>query len=360
MKQTYKSLLVILSLVATLNFQSCSDDTLAPVKPGTEGFFIINEGGYPNENSSISFYDREAGNVTNNIFQSVNGRPLGLQAQSMTVHNGKGYIVVQASKKIEVIDADNYSSLATITDVDNPRYVIVTSPGKAYISDWGADGLTGTVKVLDLNTNQVIKSIATGSGPNKMLQVGEHVYVANSGGYGKDNTIKIIDTTSDTVVESIVVGDNPNSLQRDAYGNIWVTSSGAIAYNEDWSVDETNSTKGSVSKITPDNSEDLRLDMNKIVLGGATNLSISPDGETLYYIFDGSPYSMSATETELPTAAFLPKSYYGLGIDPSNGNILGTVAPNFSSAGTIDIMDKDGNILDSHPVGIGPGGFAFK
>ncbi|MEZ4972737.1 MAG: hypothetical protein R2820_05475 [Cyclobacteriaceae bacterium] len=354
-----RKLLVIVSLLAALLIQSCSDDA-AVVKPGEEGFFILNEGGFPNENASLSFYDREINQVTNNMFATANGRQLGIQAQSLTVFEGKAYIIVQGSAKIEVIDADDYSSIATITDeIDNPRYFIGISSAKGYVSDWGADGLTGTIKVIDLTTNEVTKSIPTGQGANKMLKINNLVYVTNNGGYGYDNTVKIIDSNTDAITETITVGDNPNSILSDADGNLWVSSSGAIAYNDDWSVDEANSTKGAISKITS-NAEVLRLEMAAVSYGGAGGLSISPDGKTLYYQFEGNIFSMSTASTSLPTSAFASNFYYGFSVDPFSGNVIGTVAPNFSSAGSIEVMDKDGSLIDTFTVGIGPNGCYFK
>jgi YVTN family beta-propeller protein len=354
-------LFMLLSVVTIVFVQSCNDDDPAPVKPGTDGFFIVNEGGFPNENASISFYDRETGEVTNDIFSAVNGRALGLQAQSMTVVEDKAYIMVQGTGKIEVINADDYTSIATITDdIGSPRYLVAISSAKAYVSDWGVDGVTGTVKVLDLATNQVTKTIATGQGANRMLKAGNVVYVTNSGGYGYDNTVKVIDTNSDAVTATITVGDNPNSIQRDAAGNIWIASSGAVAYNPDWSIDEANSTKGSISKIASDNTESLRMEVNSVTYGGAGNLAISPEGQTLYYTFNGAVYSVSNTATTLPTSPFLEKSYYGFTVDPFNGNLIGALAPNFSSAGSIEVMDANGAVLNTHTVGIGPNGVAFK
>lgn len=361
MNLTYRKLVILLTLLATVLVQSCSDDGPEPVKPGAEGFFIVNEGGFPNENSSISFYDQKTGEVTNDIFTAVNGRPLGLQAQSMTAFDDKAYIMVQGTGKIEVIDGNNYTSIATITnDIESPRYLVAVSSTKAYVSDWGTDGMTGTVKVLDLAANEVTKTIPTGQGANRMLKVGNVVYVTNSGGYGNDNTVKVIDTNADAVTATITVGDNPNSIQRDAAGNIWVASSGAIAYNSDWSIDEANSTKGSISKITSNNREAFRLEVDAVTYGGAGNLSISPNGQTLYYTFNSAVYSMASSATTLPTTAFLSKPYYGVSVNPFNGNIIGTLAPNFSSAGTIEIMDANGTVLETQTVGIGPNGVAFK
>lgn len=361
MNLNYRKLVMLLTMFTMLIVQSCSDDDPAPIKPGAEGFFVVNEGGYPNENTSISFYDRESDEVSNDIFAAVNGRVLGLQAQSLTVFEDKAYILVQGTGKIEVIDADDYSSIAVITeDIESPRYMVAVSSAKAYVSDWGADGMTGTVRVLDLTTNEVTKTIPTGQGADRMLKVGNLVYVTNSGGYGYDNTVKIIDTNTDAITGTITVGDNPNSIQQDASGNIWVASSGSVAYNPDWSIDETNSTKGSISKISSANTEALRLEVASVTYGGPGDLAVSPSGQTLYYTFDGAVYSFSPSATSLPATPFISKPYYGLSVNPFSGEIIGTLAPNFSSAGSIEINDADGNLLDSHTVGIAPNGVTFK
>jgi YVTN family beta-propeller protein len=348
-------------MAALLVVQSCSDDPQPMVKPGEAGFFIVNEGGFGNGNTSISFYDRKTDEVTNNVFAVKNGRPLGDQAQSMTVFEGKGYIVVQNSAKIEVIDPDDYSSLATIsTGLPSPRYFVGISATKAYVSDWGADGITGTVKVLDLTTNTVTSTIATGKGANKMLKVNNLVYVANSGGFDKDNTVKVIDSNTDAIVSTITVGDNPNSLQRDKDGNIWVSSGGAIAFDANFNIDVTNSTKGSISKINSSNTETLRLSVDKVTYSAPSSLSIDPTGAMLYYTYDDKVYSMATSATALPTAAFKNESYYGLSVDPINGNVLGFKAPNFSSAGTMEILTQTGSLVKTYTVGIGPNGCAFK
>ncbi len=346
--------------------QSCTNDP-DPIIPGQSGFFIVNEGAFNGSNTSLSFYDRKADAVTNNIIFTL-AHPLGDQTQSMTIFENKGYIVVQNSSKIEVIDVNNFTSLTTITeDLPSPRYFIGISSSKAYVSDWGANGVTGTVKVIDLTTNKVTKTISTGIGSNRMLKVGNLVYVTNTGGFNtenfvsyKDNTIKIIDTTTDAVVETITIGDNPNSIQLDKDGNIWVASSGATVYDENFGIDEAESTKGSISKISPDNTEALRLTVDNFTYSNVGNLGTSPDGTKLYYTYDNAVYSIASSATSLPTTAFKDKGYYGLSIDPFNGNVIGCYAPNFSSAGSIDVYDASGTLIKTSTVGIAPNGCAFK
>ncbi|HWA33734.1 MAG TPA: DUF5074 domain-containing protein [Cyclobacteriaceae bacterium] len=341
-------------MIAGLFIQSCSNDPAPTVKTGETGFFIVNEGLFGSGNASVSFYDRKADAVSNNIFSVKNGRPLGDQAQSMTVFENKGYIVVQNSAKVEVINADDFTSVATISaDLPNPRYFIGISSTKGYISDWGADGVTGTVKVVDLSNYKVTKTIATGKGANQMLKVNNLVYVTNSGGFDNDKTVKVIDSGTDAITATITIGDNPNSIQRDKDGNIWVASSGGI-------LNYMPSTRGTLSKLSSTNAEIMRLTVDKLTFGSISNLGISPDGATLYYLFDGNIFSMSTAATTLPATPFKAGSYYGLAIDPFNGYIIGCIAPSFSAAGNIDVMAPDGNLVKNYTVGIAPNGCAFK
>jgi sugar lactone lactonase YvrE len=353
--------------LATILLQSCGNDPAPGPKAGQSGFFVVNEGAFGNGNSSLSFYDRRTDAMSNNIFSTKNGRPLGDQAQSMTLFDGKGYVVVQNSSKVEVINIDDFSSVGTIVanhpgpdDLQSPRFFVGITPTKGYVSDWGADGLTGTVKVVDLQTFKVTKTIPTGLGANRMLKVNNLVYVTNSGGYGNDNTIKLIESGLDLVSSTITVGDNPNSLQRDKEGNIWVACSGKIVFNTDFSINTTASTKGSLIKLSPTNTEMLRLTVDKFTYSTMANLNISPDGATLYYTFDDKIFSMPISSSALPTQSFKDGSYYGLAVDPFNGSVIGCLAPSFSAAGSIDVFNAKDSLIGHYDVGIGPNGCAFK
>lgn len=358
-RTNFYNLLVAISFLAVSFLTACSDEP-EPVKTGELGFFIVNEGGFNKQNASLSFYDRQKDEVVNYVYKTKNNEGLGDQAQSMAVFENKGYIVVQNDHKVEVINANDFSAIATIKDLPSPRYFQGISSTKGYISDWGADGMTGTIKVVDLTTYAVTKTIPVGKGTNKMLKVEDLVYVVNNGGYGHDNTVKVIDTKTDALTTTaIVVGDNPNSLVRDSDGNIWVAASGSTVYNDDWSINEESSTKGSLSKITND-SEVLRLTVDAFTFSNIKNLVISTDGKTLYYTYNDAVYSMSTSATALPTTPFKSKGYYSIAVDPFTGNVIGCEVPDFTSAGSIDILDASGNTLNTYTTGIAPNGCAFK
>jgi len=364
-----KKLIVMAAVALAFTLQSCSDDPEPPA-PGQAGFFVVNEGGFGNGNTSLSYYDRKTGTMTNDVFAQKNGRPLGDQAQSMTIIGDKGYIVVQGSNKIEVINVDDFSSVATIQGTTgnelNPRYILAVSATKAYVSDWGSDYMTGTIKILDLSTNKITGTIANvGVGSNRMIRVGSNVFVTNSGGYmTPDNQITVINSSQDVIADRFTVADNTNSLVVDKDANLWVAATGNVIYNDDYSINESKSTPGSLTKFDFINNVDkhtLQLTAPEIDNYGFIDLVISKDGTQLYYIFEGAIYSMSTSATALPAAPFkAAAAYYGLAIDPYDGSLIACKAPNFGAAGSIDIMDSNGNVKSTFTTGIGPNGCAFK
>lgn len=355
----------ILGLLITTSvfFTACSDDENDPTPlPGQEGFFVVNEGAFNNGDASISFFDKKTKTITNDVFLNNTGRPLGDQAQSMSIFNGKGYIVVQNSAKIEIIDPDDISSIGSIgadQGIISPRYFLGYSESKGYVSDWGSDGITGTVKVLDLNTLEITKSISTGAGANEMVLIGDKLYVANSGGYGSDNTVAIIDTQTDELIKKIILGDNPANLVVDRDRNVWVSGKGKIAYNSDWSIDQNNSTPGFLAKVNISDQVALKLEVSQVA-SGPDKLVINNAGDKLYYNYAGGVYELPITANALPTETFINRSFYGLAVDPSTNDIIGGEAPNFSSAGTIYRYSSAGELIDEYKAGIAPNGFAFK
>jgi len=364
MKFTFlKKFILFAALAAAFALQSCSDDP-DPIKAGQAGFYVVNEGAFGNNNTSVSFFDRQTGELTNDVFFIANNRPLGDQAQSMTVIGNKGYIVVQGSNKIEVINTDDFSSLATITaGLNSPRYLLPISSTKAYVSDWGATGTEGTIKVLDLTTNTITATIPAGTGTNRMIKVNNTVYAANSGGYGNDSTVVVVDITKDKVTDTLSVGYNPNSLQADKNGNLWVGSTGLVVYTPDYSaIDFDASVPGSITKFNTSLKKELTSFVEDVTYTGVASLSISNDGTQLYYLYNDAIYTMSTSSKDVPKTPFKTAtgSYYGLAVDPFDGSIIGCQSLGFTSAGKVDIMDSNGNVKSSFTAGISPNGCAFK
>ena len=117
------------------------------------GLFIVSEGNFTWDNASLSFYDPATGRVENEIFLRANGMKLGDVAQSMTLHEGCGYVVVNNSGAVYVIDPATFRLTGIIEGVVSPRYIHFpdNDPTKAYLTDL----YDARITVVDTSTNRI-------------------------------------------------------------------------------------------------------------------------------------------------------------------------------------------------------------
>jgi len=345
--------LTILTAQATANIVDNDDDYIY-----ANGVFITNEGTFGSGNGSLSFYSYSFDEVTNDVFKSVNGRSLGDVSQSLTIHNGLAYIVMNGSNKIEVATANTMVEQGVITGVTSPRFFVGISATKAYVSEWGTGSGTN-VQVIDLTTLAITKSITVGMGPERMLFHNNLVYVANSGGWSIDNTVSVIDPSTDAVVKTIDVGaDSPRDFVVDANGDIWVLCAGS----QDYYADPVTHEPSKLVRINPTTNEVAQT----ITIGETyhpTCLETSKNGNNLFYGAGygvAGIYKMAITDTSVPTTALLDKTFYGFNINSKTGNIYALEALSFTANGTLWRYEANGTELGSYEVGIGPNGTNSK
>ena len=87
------------------------------------GLFIVNEGMFQYGNATLSYYDPETKTVENEVFHRANAFKLGDVAQSMTLHNGVGWIAVNNSHVVFAVDPDTFREVGRITNLTSPRYI---------------------------------------------------------------------------------------------------------------------------------------------------------------------------------------------------------------------------------------------
>ena len=356
--------------------QSCAVTDAVRTEPYDSGVLVVEEGAFKKGNASVSLLNAQTGQVTApNIFSAVNNRPLGDVLQSYIEIGGKGYLVVNNSDKVEIVESSTFRNVGTITkgiaatqlSVEQPRFMVAAPPQsgqylKAYVSCWG--GKTGgpNVSVVDLAGRQAFKQITVGAGPEQLILAGNQVFVANSGGFGVDNTVSVINTDTDQVVTTIAVGDRPTALAYDADANlIYVLCSGKYAF--DFTTNKVVPTTAELVKINPT----TRLVVGRVTLGGKpipdnpSNLIFNNTTKTLYFNYSGAVYSTPAAATAISLdKPLINRSFYGLGVDPATGIIYGGDAKDFNRGGTVVRYQATGALLDSAKVGIAPNGFYFK
>jgi YVTN family beta-propeller protein len=311
---------------------------------------------------------------------------LGDTVQSMNLIGENAYVMVNNSAKIEVFSTESFTNGYFITnegnynsangsiffvdqynnseeiditpmhvntiDVVSPRYMAKVSDDKAYVTDWGING----VQVIDLATNTVTSTISCGAGPEGITVANGFAYVCNVGGWSVDNTVSVIKTSTDALETTLTVGDKPNSVVVDVNGAVWVLTGGYTEYDSDWNV--VSETAGNLVKIA-DNTIEATYAFT--VGNHPEDLVINDAGTKLYYS-DGSwskaVYAFDITDTELSTTALINRSFYGLGFN--DGYIYGTDAVDFTQSGWSYRYTTDGTIIDSVQVGIIPGGYCFN
>ncbi len=354
-----KRKLLNIVLVSSVLLSACTKDpeTPTPTNPGAElfksGVYIVNEGGFGFGNASIDLFNRDSNKVFNDIFRTVNNRPLGDVAQSMSIVNNKGYIILNGSAKVEVINASNAKSIATITGFTSPRYMVSKDTSRAFISDW----FSNTVKEINLTTNTIVRSISVGEGPEGMCIVGNKLYVANCGGYNLDSTISIINLTSNTVEKTLKVGDAPLAIQEDINGNVWVLCRGS--YGSDFAIIDDD-TKGALVKINSQN-DVISATFEIGVLGDHPDkIKMNAAKNTMYFLssynFLSGVYKFSITDVAAPTTAFISGYYYGLGYDKVNDELYLTDAVDFKQNGFVKRYSSNGTLINTYSVGVIPNG----
>ena len=196
------------------------------------GVFITCEGNFTWDNASLSYYDPATRQLENEVFIRANGMKLGDVAQSMSLHDGRAYVVVNNSGAVYEIDPATFRLKGIIEGVVSPRYLLFPNDTTLYVTDLYDPRIT----VVDSRTNRIRGHIQTNGhkSTEQMVQWGDEVFV-NCRSY--DNKLLVIDTRTERLVDSISVGRQPSSLVIDRSGRLWTLTDGlnepAILYRID-------------------------------------------------------------------------------------------------------------------------------
>ena len=316
----------------------------------SRGLFVTNEGNFMYDNASLSYYDIGRKSVSNEVFVRANSMILGDVAQSMTSRDGKGYIVVNNSGVIFVIDVSTFKVLGVLDGLTSPRYIHFLSDRKAYVTDLYAPFIT----VFDPSTLEITGRISTNGhkSTEQMVQYGDFVFT-NCWSY--DNKILVIDTELDEVVDSIAVGIQPTSLALDANDRLWCITDGGYEGSpygyEAPSLHMINPASRSIER------------QFKFRLGDSpSEICLNGSRDTLYFL-NRDVWRMDVDEQRLPLRPFLEYGgtiYYGLTVDPVTSEVYVADAIDYVQPGVVYRFRPDATPVDTFRVGIIPGAFCFK
>jgi DNA-binding beta-propeller fold protein YncE len=343
-----KAVIFIFMAISVLSCMKVPDIPDVPIANFTigGGVLLANEGNFRNGNGSLSFFSYDSLKIFNDLFTSVNKRPLGDVPNSINVKEDKIYIIVNNSGKIEIVNHASCESMATISGLISPRNMAVINDNKAYVTSLYSDSLA----IIDLPGNTVAGYINLRRSSESLELLGNEAFIANWAG---GNEVMVVNTINDMVVDSIQVGMEPESMAIDNKKRLWVLCNGGWARQSAAELVVINMATHKVEKKFTFSTK----------TASPTCLQIDGVGQTLYFIDKGVKI-MDINSVNLPVAPIVPEetgsSFYKIAVNPINSDIFISDAGNYAQPGYLLLYKNDGNFISRNKAGIIPGSMCFK
>jgi hypothetical protein len=325
--------------VLLIAFSSCKKDQDLNVETENyKGIFVVNEGGFAKSNGSIGLY-KPGEKRYFDAFKKANGLPLGDVVQSMSLIGTNYYIVVNNSNKIEVVSQSDLKTVSTIS-TPSPRYVLDVSYNKAYVSNF----YTNSIKVLDLNTKSISKSIEIYHNSDQMALMNKKVYVTTF-----DNKLMVLNSVNDALEDSIATAPGLSKIVNIGASRLAVLCTGVVDWNNGSVIEN-----GKIQIINLGNLVESSFNLSSGSYGGSmvyvsnTALLYFSLGNNVIYKMD-----LSGNVSEFKTLE-AGRNVYSLSYNSSNSSIYVTDAGDFNSAGKVIVYDLSGNKTLEFDAGIAP------
>lgn len=342
-------------LSAVLLLGSCKDDNDGPdtppvVEPPSIGsIYVLNQGNFGSSNATLSVYNPLTKTVQADIFDDANGAAFGDSPTAMRLYKGKAFVTLAGSGKIYIINPKTGKLTGKITGLSSPNDIVFLSDTKAYVSNSMSSQIDIINPTTELKTGEI--KLAEGQFADEFVVNGNDVYT-NLWSYGK--LFLKIDATQDKVVAQVEVGIQPTTILLDKNGKLWTLNDGGYEGgpigNEPPSLVKVDMATFKVESRMP------LLNKNF-----SHPIALSVDKLNILFV-DGDLYKMPVTATAVPTTPLVDGSsqlFYGLGINPENGEIYLSDAIDYVQAGKVMRYDSDGKLLDTFKAGVSPIGFCF-
>lgn len=361
---------LLMGCVLPLFYASCDDMEDKPVtstvegqitETGTAEIYILSEGLFNLNNSSLTRYSFRTHQLKTNYFSTINKRGLGDTANDIALYGNKLYIVVNVSSTLEVVDFTTGQSIKQIPmrtengSSRQPRH-IAFHKDKAYVCSFD-----GTVARIDTTSLEIEATVKAGRNPESLCVQNEKLYVSNSGGLdytegiGVDNTVSVIDLASFTEIKKITVGPNPGCILPDSENFVYVATHGKNIVEGDYHLVKINSHTDEVERIFDEKVMNFAIQGN---VGYLYNYNYQTEdasikmfnlqtGETIreHFITDG-------TQIHTP---------YGIHINPYSGNIYITEAYSYTVTGDVLCFNQNGQLqFRLNRIGLNPNTVVFS
>lgn len=310
-----------------------------------KGLYILCEGLYGTNNSSLDFYKSQTKEVILDLFSQVNNQGLGDTGNDMIEFDNYIFIAVKQSASVQVINKNTGKLIKRIPIVNengNNRM-----PSRFAVSSTMVYLCTVDGNVLEINpsTLSIGRVVKVGRNPEDICLSNNKLYITNSGGLdfntpiGYDNTVSVIDPITMTQTKKIMVGDNPAFIKELSNDLIGLIVKG----------DYSNIKFKTINTITDEvlNSYELPmmnfdvLDNNNIIF---TNIDYFGSMGVEIKVFNYNSKIINTLDfIDNPDIINKINSPYGINISKETNEVYITDASDFMTNGKVFIFDLEGN-----------------
>jgi glutamine cyclotransferase len=353
MKKCNRVILYIFTFILP-GLSGCMDDDMRPVSvfdTDGNGVFIACEGNFMYGNASLTYYDMQNRDVTNQAFLQANGIPLGDVAQDLLLHNGLLWVSLNNSGKLYVIDPSNFKHSGKVSGLTSPRYMLPVDDDEIWVSDL----YSGHISVVNAKTFDVTHSIPLNNdGSNthnaeEMLRYDDKV-ICNAWSY--DNYLFFIDIESRKVTDSIETAWQPKKICLDKSGKLWVLSDGGYEGSP------FGHNPASLQRIDPESGE-IESTLSFADASSPTDISLNSAGDSLFLI-NRHVYKFPITSMDTGAHIISGKGHNFYSIKDKGDVFFLSDAGNYLDPGTVYIYNSSSIMVDSIKTGIIPVDFAIE
>lgn len=327
---------------------------------------VANQGNFTQGNATLTEFIPDNGTATDGVFFNANGFLLGDIAQSVTIFDGKMYVVVNNSNVIRVLNPETFLQRfeIPISGGASPREIIRLNSSYAYVTNL----FDNSISLIDLELNEeVLPRIKVGLNPDRAFFHDGLAYISNNG-FGADSTIFVIDpklsegTTRDVttheIVDTLFVSRGPGSVTLDAQGRLWTVSTGFEGdFDEDFNIIPGTDEPGGVHVF------DIatRTEIASFELESAGSDIVFDPVTRNIFVNSGGIRVIDTVDLTMETGLLVEGSFFAMGLSSleADPKLFLADAKDFSVNGEVFIYDTKGGLIDSFDTGIIPGDFLF-
>ena len=319
---------LILTLLLTFNFMF-----------SMEQLFVACEGAYYDGQGSLSIID-EAGNID----EVAN---LGNTVQSLTLHNNHLFVIVNGAGLIHVYNINEQTGDLTLNNsidlnFSGPRNMMVHEQSNtAYITNW----YTQDIKIMDLETFEIINSIPVNGLPEDIIFDGENIWVSitlNADWSDGSTVIKL--NPNDNTMTEYEVGYGPGDLLLHN-NSVYVSRT---YYDTDWNA------YAGTSKID----ENGNITISDYGSGMPCGGSLTKHNNIVYRSYDGGIAPLDDNLGILSEQQLGDLGFWNVYDVKSINDKIYFAITDYNTLNQVVVLDQDGIEISRYDVGVIPTDFA--